>query len=67
MAVAIPTMHVFSQDNKKMKMVARKHSWSFQNLRNLQMFSSVNDSQYTVPLLCGRYESMQLAYCEAKN
>ena len=29
-------------------MVARKRSRSFQNPRNLQMFSSVNDSQYTV-------------------
>ena len=31
-------------------MVARKHSRLFQNPRNLQMFSSVNDSQYMVVL-----------------
>ena len=40
MAVAI--------DNARFKMVARKHSRSFQNLQNSRMFSSVNDSQYTV-------------------
>ena len=36
-------------------MVARKHSWSFQNPQKSQMFSSMNDSQYTVYVWEGGY------------
>ena len=49
----VSTILVFSQDKK---MVARKHSRSFQNLWKSWMFSSVNDSQYMVFVMCGRLD-----------
>ena len=46
MVVAINNTH-FSQNNYKIENGSKKHSQSFQNPQNL-LFSSVNDSQYTV-------------------
>ena len=47
--MAVAGLHVI-KIIKRYKMVARKYSQSFQNLRNSWMFSSMNDSQYTVVL-----------------